>query len=94
MKAVLIANPKGGSGKSTLATNLAGHFALKGHGVMLGDLDRQQSAREWLALRPASLPPSGAGRSRKGRRPGPPRAPPTRCWIPPPGSTARAWIRP
>ncbi len=57
MKAVLIANPKGGSGKSTLATNLAGHFALKGHGVMLGDLDRQQSAREWLALRPASLPP-------------------------------------
>jgi chromosome partitioning protein len=24
---------------------------------MLGDVDRQQSARQWLALRPASLPP-------------------------------------
>lgn len=56
MKAFLIANPKGGSGKSTLATNLAGYFANRGHDVMLGDTDRQQSAREWLAIRPFELP--------------------------------------
>jgi chromosome partitioning protein len=56
MKSFLIANPKGGSGKSTLATNLAGYFARCGHRVMLGDTDRQQSAREWLAIRPNALP--------------------------------------
>lgn len=52
----LIANPKGGSGKSTLATNLAGWFARQGHATMLGDIDRQQSSREWLRLRPPALP--------------------------------------
>lgn len=57
MKSFLIANPKGGSGKSTLATNLAGYFARCGHTVMLGDIDRQQSSREWLKLRPNILPP-------------------------------------
>jgi len=57
MKSFLIANPKGGSGKSTLATNLAGYFAHCGEQVMLGDIDRQQSAREWLRLRPSILPP-------------------------------------
>jgi len=46
MQSFLIANPKGGSGKSTLSTNLAGWFAQQGHRVMLGDIDRQQSARE------------------------------------------------
>lgn len=56
MSAILIANPKGGSGKSTLATNLAGYFARSGHQVMLGDTDRQQSARDWLAIRPGGLP--------------------------------------
>ena len=56
MKSILIANPKGGSGKSTLATNLAGYFARAGRHVMLGDVDRQQSARAWLSLRPAPLP--------------------------------------
>ena len=57
MKSFLIANPKGGVGKSTLATNLAGYFARRNYRVMLGDIDRQQSAREWLKLRPPSLPP-------------------------------------
>lgn len=56
MKAFLIANPKGGSGKSTLSTNLAGYFATKKLDVMLGDIDRQQSSREWLAMRPFQLP--------------------------------------
>ncbi len=53
---VLIANPKGGVGKSTAATNLAGYYALQGHRTMLGDLDRQQSAVAWLAIRPDSAP--------------------------------------
>jgi chromosome partitioning protein len=56
MDSFLIANPKGGAGKSTLATNLAGWLAKTGKRVMLGDIDRQQSAREWLRLRPPALP--------------------------------------
>jgi chromosome partitioning protein len=56
MKSFVVANPKGGSGKSTLATNLAGYFAHRGHSVMLGDTDRQHSARDWLSIRPPSLP--------------------------------------
>ena len=48
----VVMNPKGGVGKSTLATNLAGYYASRGYKVMLGDVDKQQSAREWLRLRP------------------------------------------
>ena len=55
MPVIVIANPKGGVGKSTLSTNVAGALAAAGHSVMLGDVDRQQSARQWLALRPPSL---------------------------------------
>jgi chromosome partitioning protein len=57
MPVIVIANPKGGVGKSTLATNVAGCLAAAGHSVMLGDVDRQQSSRQWLAVRPAQLPP-------------------------------------
>ena len=57
MPVVVIANPKGGVGKSTLATNVAGYFASKGHAVMLGDVDRQQSAKLWLGLRPPNARP-------------------------------------
>ena len=57
MPVIVIANPKGGVGKSTLATNVAGWLARQGHAVMLGDVDRQQSARQWLALRAPQLPP-------------------------------------
>jgi chromosome partitioning protein len=56
MPVIVVANPKGGVGKSTLSTNLAGYLAYKGRAVMLGDVDRQQSARTWLGLRPAHLP--------------------------------------
>lgn len=57
MPVLVIANPKGGVGKSTLATNVAGYYASKGHAVMLGDADRQQSSRLWLGLRPAQARP-------------------------------------
>jgi chromosome partitioning protein len=56
MPVIVIANPKGGAGKSTLSTNLAGCLASAGHAVMLGDVDRQQSSRQWLAMRPTQLP--------------------------------------
>jgi chromosome partitioning protein len=56
MPVIVVANPKGGVGKSTVATNLAGALARAGRAVMLGDVDRQQSARQWLQLRPAALP--------------------------------------
>lgn len=56
MPVIVVANPKGGVGKSTLSTQVAGYLAAKGHPVMLGDVDRQQSSRIWLGLRPAGLP--------------------------------------
>ena len=56
MPVIVVANPKGGVGKSTLATNIAGLFARQGQAVMLGDVDRQQSSRQWLALRPEAAP--------------------------------------
>lgn len=57
MPVIVVANPKGGVGKSTLSTNLAGYLALQGHKVMLGDVDRQQSSRTWLSLRPQAARP-------------------------------------
>lgn len=54
MPVIVVANPKGGVGKSTLSTNLAGYLASQGHAVMLGDVDRQQTARIWLGLRPSA----------------------------------------
>ncbi len=56
MPVLVVANPKGGAGKSTVATQMAGYWASRGHRVMLGDADRQQSARLWLSLRSPALP--------------------------------------
>ena len=74
MSVIVVANPKGGVGKSTLSTQIAGFLASRGKRVTLGDLDRQQSSRQWLSLRPAHLPriapwditPSSVARPAKG----------------------------
>jgi chromosome partitioning protein len=56
MPVIAVVNRKGGSGKSTLAAHVAAWCARRGHAVMLGDVDRQQSSRGWLRRRPAELP--------------------------------------
>ncbi|MBI5279289.1 MAG: ParA family protein [Burkholderiales bacterium] len=56
MPVMAVVNRKGGSGKSTFAAHVAAWCALRGHSVMLGDVDRQQSSRGWLRRRPAALP--------------------------------------
>jgi chromosome partitioning protein len=61
MPVIAVINRKGGSGKSTLATHLAAWCARRGHAVMLGDVDRQQSSRAWLRLRDAQPAAAGAG---------------------------------
>lgn len=57
MPVIVVANPKGGVGKSTISTNIAGYYASRGHAVMLGDVDVQQSSRLWLQLRPPQARP-------------------------------------
>lgn len=57
MPVVAVVNPKGGVGKTTLATNLAGYFAANRERTMLGDFDLQQSASDWLRLRPSGVAP-------------------------------------
>ena len=56
MPVIAVVNRKGGSGKSTLAAHMAAWCARQGSSVMLGDVDRQQSARTWLKRRDQSLP--------------------------------------
>ncbi|MDP9065750.1 MAG: AAA family ATPase [Pseudomonadota bacterium] len=57
MRHVMVLNPKGGCGKSTLATNIAVFFARAGRQVCIADYDEQRSSLDWLAQRPADLPP-------------------------------------
>jgi len=57
MPVVVVANPKGGVGKSTLSSQIAGYFAAHNQRVMLGDVDRQQSCKLWLSLRPDTARP-------------------------------------
>lgn len=56
MPVIAVVNRKGGSGKSTLAAHIAAWCARRGSAVMLGDVDRQQSARAWLKRRDPGLP--------------------------------------
>jgi chromosome partitioning protein len=56
MSVIAVVNRKGGAGKSTLATHVASYIASLGHEVMLGDVDKQQSSRLWLSLRPDNTP--------------------------------------
>ena len=56
MPVIAVVNRKGGSGKSTFAAHVAAWCARRGHAVMLGDVDKQQSSRGWLRRRPATLP--------------------------------------
>ena len=56
MYTILIANPKGGAGKSTLTTNIAGMLASTRQKVVIMDLDKQQSATNWVSRRPDALP--------------------------------------
>ncbi|HPG60492.1 MAG TPA: ParA family protein [Casimicrobium sp.] len=56
MYTILVANPKGGAGKSTLTTNIAGMLAQSKQRVVIMDLDKQQSATNWLSRRPGMLP--------------------------------------
>ncbi|MDP2313099.1 MAG: ParA family protein [Pseudomonadota bacterium] len=53
---VAVVNLKGGCGKTTISTQLAARYAAAGHRSVLGDLDRQQSAIQWVDRRPARLP--------------------------------------
>jgi len=57
MPVIAVVNPKGGVGKTTVATNIAGYFAARGEAVMLGDFDKQGSAKGWLDRRPEAAVP-------------------------------------
>jgi chromosome partitioning protein len=57
MRHVMVLNAKGGCGKSTLSTNIAVFFAREGLQVCIADYDPQRSSLDWLAQRPADLPP-------------------------------------
>lgn len=56
MPVIAIINRKGGSGKTTLATHVAAWLSRRGDAVMLGDVDRQQSAVPWIKRRQARAP--------------------------------------
>lgn len=57
MLKVLVVNVKGGCGKTTLTTVLASAFANQGLATAIADADRQRSALDWAALRPADMAP-------------------------------------
>lgn len=51
MKTITVLSRKGGSGKTTLAVNLALMAFLRGHKVLLADIDTQRSASDALRAR-------------------------------------------
>jgi len=67
MRTIAVVNAKGGCGKTTIATGLAAALAWEGHSVALGDMDPQQSAREWLGLRSEDYPEIVAAEPHRGQ---------------------------
>lgn len=67
MRSILVVNPKGGCGKTTIATNLATYYAVWDKSVALVDLDPQQSAMEWLRIRPKTENPIQGFNGLKGK---------------------------
>lgn len=55
-RVVTVANQKGGCGKTTLSTHLAVEGSLRGHKVLLVDLDPQGSAAKWWKRRQSNVP--------------------------------------
>lgn len=49
MKTITVINAKGGCGKSTIAMSVAAGLSLRGHRVLLMDLDPQAQITQWLA---------------------------------------------
>ncbi|MBF0634392.1 MAG: ParA family protein [Nitrospinae bacterium] len=47
---IAIANRKGGSGKTTTAVNISSALALRGHRVLLVDMDPQANASLWMGV--------------------------------------------
>lgn len=48
-KIITVFNEKGGSSKTTLSCQLANALGLRGHSVMVADLDTQQASTRWSA---------------------------------------------
>lgn len=49
MRIITVINAKGGCGKSTIAMNMAAGLAIRGHSVLLIDMDPQAQVTQWLA---------------------------------------------
>jgi len=50
MKIITVINAKGGCGKSTISISLAASLGLKGHRVLLSDMDPQAQLTDWLGV--------------------------------------------